>query len=256
MPGFMKKREAFSAPKAADEIEKIVYDNIKQFGFKRYGRTLHRFVSEDISQLINFQIYDHYLIINIGIRVPECVERTFTPSEQKKYYHEYECNIRSELGAVRGKKTEHFNLRRNPLKTSKKITSELTKTVLPVFNILCSREAILTHRREYPLFDVTGSHLILLDEAMIYGRLGNTEKAKELFEEHYNNAVRKYKSLEENGRRYYLKKGEEISFKGQNIIAEKNGYVTVYGASSGHIEYLDRLALKIGIWQSNDEQTT
>lgn len=34
---------------------------------------------------------------------------------------------------------------------------------------------------------------------------------------------------------------------GQDITAEKDGYVTLYGASHGHIDYLDGLAVDLGL---------
>ena len=36
-----------------DRIEAGVYQLVKPCGFRRYGRTLHRFVSGDISQVIS-----------------------------------------------------------------------------------------------------------------------------------------------------------------------------------------------------------
>ena len=38
-----------------DYIESEVYKRIKPLGFRKHGRTLHRFVSGDISQVISFQ---------------------------------------------------------------------------------------------------------------------------------------------------------------------------------------------------------
>ena len=78
---------------AIDAIEARVYATLKKFGFRRHGRTLHRFVSGDISQVINFQCGQAYrgetdsMWVNTGIRVPECSEREFFPSlPAKKYY--------------------------------------------------------------------------------------------------------------------------------------------------------------------------
>ena len=96
-----------SSSESLDIIESTVYDFLKPFGFRKYGRTLHRYVDRDISQVVNFQngcpakgVYD-ILWVNLGIRVPECVERTFTPTAPlKKYYHEYECNIRTRLALL------------------------------------------------------------------------------------------------------------------------------------------------------------
>ena len=89
--------------------------------------------------------------------------------------------------------------------------------------------------------------LILLDECMIYGHIGNTEKAKELFELYYQYAVKEYNDLVENGHKQYLKKGERVVYMGQDITAEKDGYVTLYGANHGHIDYLDELATNLGL---------
>lgn len=34
---------------------------------------------------------------------------------------------------------------------------------------------------------------------------------------------------------------------GQDITAEKDGYVSLYGADHGHIDYLDELAVRLGL---------
>ena len=95
---FLKKKTEINTTQIVDEIEAAVYEHVKPYGFKKHGRTLHRFVSEDISQVIHFQsgMPSHgmsgLLCVNLGIRIPECSERTFQPqAEKKKYYHEYEC---------------------------------------------------------------------------------------------------------------------------------------------------------------------
>lgn len=82
---------------------------------------------------------------------------------------------------------------------------------------------------------------------MIYGHLGDIEKAKQLFERYYQSAVEDYNNRVKNGHRQYLKKGERVVFMGQDITAEKDGYVTLYGASHGHIDYLDELAVRLGL---------
>ena len=175
-----------------DEIVNAVYEELKPLGFHKYGRTLHRFVSGDISHVINFQLGEarrgenHLLYVNVGIRVPECVERSFASEpEQKKYYHEYECNIRSRLGTVEGREEVCYDLRKPAEKIQADILRQINEVVLPAFDVLDSRDGILRHRREYPQFDTLNNHLILLEEAMIYGRRGDRDKAAELFRQHY-----------------------------------------------------------------------
>lgn len=175
-----------------DEIVNAVYEELKPLGFHKYGRTLHRFVSGDISQVIDFQLGEtrhrenHLLYVNVGIRVPECQEHSFAAElEQKKYYHEYECNIRSRLGEVEGREEACYDLRKSAEKIQADILRQINEVVLPAFDVLDSRDGILLHRREYPNFDTFNDHLILLEEAMIYGRRGDRDKAAELFRQHY-----------------------------------------------------------------------
>ena len=52
---FLKKKTEINTTQIVDEIEAAVYEHVKPYGFKKHGRTLHRFVSEDISQVIHFQ---------------------------------------------------------------------------------------------------------------------------------------------------------------------------------------------------------
>lgn len=244
---FSKKTTEIHAPQLVDEIESAVYAHVKPYGFKKYGRTLHRFVSEDISQVIHFQIDTERFCVNLGIRIPECFERVFQPKEEmKKYYREHECTIRSRLGTVSGKRETWYDLCGKSDRITKNIIDELDQYVLPAYEVLNSRESILQHRKEYPLLDNVSHHLVDLEECMIYGHLGNIEKAKQLFERYYQSAVENYNELVKNGRKQYLKKGERIVFMGQDITAEKDGYVTLYGASHGHIDYLDELAVNLG----------
>ena len=100
MLDFLKKKTEINTTQIVDEIEAAVYEHIKPYGFKKHGRTLHRFVSEDISQVIHFQCgmpshgMSGLLCVNLGIRIPECSERTFQPkTEKKKYYPELSAKI-------------------------------------------------------------------------------------------------------------------------------------------------------------------
>ncbi len=249
----------FKSPENADttqqlnEITNTVYLHLKPLGFRKHSRTLHRFVSEDISQVIHFQRgttqgKPNYLFcVNLGIRIPESAERVFHLKDTKKFYHEYECNIRSRLGTVSGRRETWFDLRNNAERTTKRIVAEIDSVVVPVFDILNSRDAVLRHRREYPLFDCHNSHLILLEESMIHGHLGDIEKARELFDAYYRSAVDEYNAEVKHGQKIYLKKGERVLFSGRDITAEKDGFVTLYGANHGHIDYLDELAVQLGL---------
>lgn len=145
-----------------DEIEAAVYTQLRPLGFRKYGRTLHRFVSGDLSQIIHFQCGlpsvgpAQQMWVNLGIRIPECDERTFSPSPLKRYYHEYNCTLRSRLGSIDSRQELCFDLREQPSQLLKQILPDVLTKVLPVYDVLSSREAILAHRRDYPHFDVMG----------------------------------------------------------------------------------------------------
>lgn len=252
---FFRKSVDINTTEVVDKIENAVYLHIKSYGFKKYGRTLHRFVSGDISQVIHFQSgmpihgMKGLLCINLGVRIPECDEMSFRPMlENKKYYHEYNCTIRSRLGTVSGKNETWYDLSKNTEKIIKCIIAEIDEYVLPAYEVLNSREAILAHRRDYPLLDnLCSSDILVLHESMMYGYMGDFEKAKELFEIYYESAVAEYNDMMVNGHKQYLKKGERVVYMNQDITADRDGYVTLYGASHSHIDYLDELAIKLGL---------
>ena len=181
-----------STPESIDIIENAVYAELKPLGFRKHGRTLHRFVDGDISQVINFQCGQayreetHLMWVNIGIRVPECELRSFEPEENlKKYYHEYNCNMRSRLGEVKGENETTYNLHGSIEEITADILGQIREYVLPAFDVLKNRQAILEKRREYQNFDKLNCRLILLEDAMIYGRIGEIDKASELFNSYY-----------------------------------------------------------------------
>ncbi len=221
MFGIQKATSKIHAPQVLDGIEKEIYDVLKPLGFRKHGRTLHRFVEGDISQVINFQLGQayreetHLMWVNIGIRIPECSLRSFQPEEKsKKYYHEYECTIRSRLGEVEGKAVTTYNLHRPVGPITADILRQLRETVLPVFEMLSSRAAILAHRREWPDFDRFNGHLILLEESMIFGRRGDLKTAEALFRQYF----------------HHVAEGRKKS-----------------GHHAGHLRYLQELAETLGI---------
>ena len=169
-------------------IQREVHKVLKPLGFTKHGRTEHRFVSGDISQVINFQLGQaylgetHLLSVNIGIRVPECMEyRLEIIPDKKKYYPEHECNMRSRLGSVEGRKESVYDLRNPAEPILADILRQITQTVLPAFDVLNSREAILAHRREYPNLDRHFAHLILREEAIMLKAMGHLDAASEKF---------------------------------------------------------------------------
>lgn len=170
---FRKKK--IDTTKIVDEIEKTVFEWAKQYGFKKYGRTFNRVVDKDIVQVINFQngcpekdVYG-VLWVNLGIRVPECAD---FPKEQKKYYKEYECNIRCGLDEYIDNKDNPYNLKENPQKIATDIIKKLSGVILPIFDVLSSRENIVKELKNYPEFNSFRNHLVDRDIDTIKSKLG------------------------------------------------------------------------------------
>lgn len=249
-----------STTESVDIVENIVYQYLKPLGFQKHGRTLHRFVDGDISQVVHLQngcpakgIYGK-LWVNLGIRVPECAERNFKVSEpQKKYYHEYDCNIRTCLGTFVDGKDTFYNLKKSPNKIGKDIVDRLEKYVMPIFDILNSRDAILKYRAKYSAFDEMYNHQLLLEEAMIYGRMGDISRATRLFNAYYQGVLKEYMHDLEHGKKTYMRKGERMLYhntktdKTETVTADKSRYVTIFNAGRGHLDHLEKLAEQLGI---------
>lgn len=191
----LRKKEIDSGA-VVDAVEAMVYAVVKPLGFRKFGRTLHRFVGGDISQVIHFQngcpqqdVHD-VLWVNLGIRVPECFERTFAPGKQKRYYHEYECNIRTRLGELADGRDAEYDLREDPEEIGKDVVEKLKLYVLPLYEKVTSRDAVLEYREELCTFDhMDYRRMADLQEAMIYGAVGDTEKAAERFGRYYRSAA-------------------------------------------------------------------
>lgn len=240
MLSFLKKNK-LPTTESVNIIEGYLTPFLQENGFKKYGRTFCRFAQEDIAQVINLQNgcpskgVTGILWVNLGIRVPESFERDFINlTELKKYYKEYECNIRCRLGELAGEKHDGFDLRKSPEQIAKDILRSLKKYAIPFFDLYNSRENILRNRRKKLGFvfpENTSS--IILEEAMIYGRMGNTEKAEELFNLYYDIVVEERRS--------------ERKIDGEII----NNCRVYYTPNNSHIDYLEEKAKELGIKITN-----
>lgn len=183
--------QKIDAPKVLDSIMKEVAATLNPYGFRKHGRTLHRFVDGDVSQAITFQLGQAYLNqahrlgVEMGIRVPESANRSFGPDAvPRKYYSTSACNIRGDFGQIEGGKSCWYDLRKPMEPITADVLRQIRDVVLPAFEALHDREAILRHRREFPNLDAL-RHLILLDEAMIHGRRGDLAAAKACLCQHW-----------------------------------------------------------------------
>ena len=76
------------------------------------------------------------------------------------------------------------------------ILRQLRDIVIPAFLALDSRPAILENRRHYRQIDAFKNHLILLEEAMIFGRAGDLQRAEQAFNQYYDSCAQEYRGHE------------------------------------------------------------
>lgn len=184
----MRKQRLAEATKALDEVQQAMYEALRPMGFRKHGRVFHRFVDGDVSQVIELQRGQayreetHLFWVSVGIRVPECQLRSFAPvADGKRFYHEWQCNLRWTVGERSKKQNGSYNLRKPVEPIIADILARLTSSVLPMFDVLSSRDAILAKRMDYP--QLWPMHH-LLDSALIAGRRGDIARATELLLAH------------------------------------------------------------------------
>lgn len=182
-----QRKRLEEATAALDTVQAEMYAILKSYGFRKHGRLFHRFVDGDISQVVEIQRGQayreetHLFWINIGIRLPECVLKSFHPEvNAKKYYHEYQCNMRWTLGEQSKKKTGEYNLRKPLEPMVADIKAKLENVILHVFEVLNSRDSIMAKRHQYPQFSQFVSNHPMFDCAMICGCRGEIQRAIKL----------------------------------------------------------------------------
>lgn len=85
-----QRKRLEEATAALDTVQAEMFALLKPYGFRKHGRLFHRFVDGDISQVVEIQRGQayreetHLFWINIGIRVPECVLKSFRPEANAK----------------------------------------------------------------------------------------------------------------------------------------------------------------------------
>ena len=182
-----------------DIVEKEVFAKMKPLGFKKNGRTFNRRLDDGIIQVINFQsgqypLTDNYeisglrknlygkFVVNMGV----CVENLFKfqfPTENKKFYKEYECQIRARLGALLTGQDYWWIISDDNTKITEEIILGLETIGSDWFAGVDSKEKIITNLGNLP-YDC--SPRVKLDIALIVW-FDNKKKGEELITEYYNN---------------------------------------------------------------------
>ena len=181
-----------------DIVEKAVFAKLKPLGFKKNGRTFNRRLEGGIIQVINFQserYSSEKFIVNLGV----CVESLFKfqfQTESKKYYKEYECQIRDRLGILLTGEDYWWTITNDNRKITEEIIVGLETKGFEWFSGVETKEKIISN---YGHFPYDSSPRTKLDIALIVWFDNKLEGAK-LFREYYNE-IKPAKS----SHKYYVK---------------------------------------------------
>lgn len=149
--------------KILDEIQKIVYADIKPKGFLKKGRTHNRKIDDGIIQVVNFQMDKYpiglnYIIpglrksfwgkftVNLGVYVDELFS-VFHNQDKKAFAQEYDCEIRTRLSHLTICKDEWYPLDKNYLDIAEKIIDGLSGEAQSWFERFSTREKIVSDLR-------------------------------------------------------------------------------------------------------------
>jgi hypothetical protein len=193
------------AVQKADVIQRAIETAIlKDAGFIRKGRTFNRKTQDVLTHVVTFHVYKKYnddptlLSIELGIRVPECVNQSFDSTEiPDKFFKDYDCSsaLRTDLGRFkgihefRGYGEFHYYLEKGDTKYVDEtdyiifdIRDTMTKKVIPFFADFDSRDKILKNLERYNDNDLISlTKRWKLDLIYIYGTKGEIDKAKDVY---------------------------------------------------------------------------
>lgn len=186
-----------------NELQSTVHRQLlKKMGFKKSGRTFNRISNDGLIEVINFQsgryefgqeipglrenLYGSFTI-NIGICIPENFKHTF--DKEKKFYHEYDCDLRARIGSLMGNGEDiWWELKPHYLEDqSKRIIQLVNDKALGFFEKLNSREKIYKNWEDTAqLFNLSISAKLTIATIKL---LNNDKSGEKLFKEYYNNVA-------------------------------------------------------------------
>lgn len=182
-----------------DIVEKDLFIELKPLGFKKNGRTFNRRLDNGIIQVINFQsgqypigqgyeipglrenLYGKF-VVNLGVCIESLYKFQF-PTEDKKYYKEYDCQIRSRLGTLLTGQDHWWTITDDNTKITQEIIEAIETKAFEWFSGLDTKEKIISNNGQLP-YDATPR--AKLDIALIVW-FDDKTKGSELFKDYYHN---------------------------------------------------------------------
>jgi hypothetical protein len=182
-----------------DIVEKDVYAKFKLLGFKKNGRTFNRRLDDGIVQVINFQsgqypigqgyeipglrenLYGKF-VVNLGVCI-ESLSKFQYPTENKKFYKEYDCQIRGRLGTLLTGQDYWWTITDDNTNITKEIIDGLETKAMQWFSGVDTKEKIIANYGSLPYNSTPRAKL---DIALLVW-FDDKEKGSQLYREYYNN---------------------------------------------------------------------
>ena len=208
-----------------DYIQREIHKLLKEYKFKKRGRTHNRESEKGIIQVINFQmgqypIGENYVIpgyrenhygkftINLGVYVDELYKISF-PKNEKKFIQEYDCNIRYNLSRLINEEHFWWDLSQNKNEIIENIKENLLNKGFEWFEQFENREKICENLNENS--KTISPDRAKLDKALIFFYRDKVKGTK-LFNEYYDNLKEK-----PNGHKKYVRElSEKLKIKLKN----------------------------------------
>lgn len=180
-----------------DTIEKEVFGKLKPLGFRRNGRAFNRRLDSGLIQVINFQsgqypigqgyeipglrenLYGKFTV-NLGVCIESLYKLEF-PTKSRKYYKEYECQIRNRLGVLLTGQDNWWKLTDDNKQIAQEISEGIVTKAFDWFSDVDTKEKITLNNGQFP-YDTTPR--AKLDTALMVW-LDDKAKGSELFKEYY-----------------------------------------------------------------------
>lgn len=184
-----------------DEVQDLLSSEFKNFGFRKKGRTYNRRFSEGLFHVVNFQmgrypvqqsqqagvdksLYGSFTV-NLGICLPYVLEIEY-PDKPKKFYHEYDCQIRTRLGSLLGEGSDlWWDLNQTPGDLSDTVSSLIFTGGLPFLEKFTSNESVVEYYRKHGDLPFNNPWRSALIVGIVLSGLGKIQAA----EAHFDNAV-------------------------------------------------------------------
>lgn len=191
-----------------DFIQNEIYQNLKQIGFKKRGRTFNRKINNGIVQVINFQsgkytsIFYGKFTVNLGVYIEEIYALDFDISN-KKFVQEYDCQVRNRLNYLKSETDVWWNINfEERQQTIEEIKELINTTGLEWFRKYETRDKICINlNNEKSNF----TNRVELDIALIK-YFQNKDQGTELLKKYYN-------KRENSSLKSHLKYVEELAKK-------------------------------------------